>query len=229
MKKHARLSVLILCAGLSVISTAWADAATQRLEQFFKHVTSMSADFTQSIVSESQPTTQKSQGVLLMQRPGKFRWNYSKPFEQQIVADGKNLWVYDVEMEQVIVKPLDIALGNTPALLLSGNVDITEKFKVTEISQGDSKDANDKGLFWVQLEPKQEESGFEKLIMAFAGSSLQIMELKDAFGQVTRITFSNLKQNPKLDASVFDFKIPPGVDVISDSEQDRQNQKQSDR
>ena len=215
MKKHSLLVVFTLLLCLCSISNVWAESAEQRLEKFFKEVKSMSADFTQSIISESRPEIQKSQGVLKMERPGKFRWDYFSPYEQQIVADGKSLWIYDVEMEQVIVKSLDLALGNTPAVLLSGNVNIAEKFDVTEIADANS---NDKNLFWLQLVPRQEEAGFEKLLLAFSGPNLQIMELKDAFGQVTRLTFSNLIQNPKIAPSVFAFEIPPGVDVISEAE-----------
>lgn len=206
--------ILFLQLGSLNVAAASTDAAVQRLEKFFKHVKSMSADFTQAIISESRPTVEKSRGVLQMERPGKFRWNYETPYEQQIVADGKQLWIYDVEMEQVIVKNLDLALGNTPAVLLSGDATITDKFTVSEISDTNS---NGKNLYWVQLLPKQEEAGFEKLLLAFAGNNLQIMELKDAFGQVTRLTFTNLKENPVIDENVFKFKIPPGVDVIAES------------
>ena len=179
----------------------------------------MKADFSQSIVSESKPSVEKSSGVLQMERPGKFRWDYSFPFKQQIVADGRKLWIYDIEMDQVIVKPLDLVLGNTPAVLLSGNADIAEKFEVSEIT---TTSDSEKGLFWMQLSPKQEETGFEKLLLAFSGNDLRVMELKDAFGQVTRIKFSNLKQNPDIDPSVFRFVVPPGVDVIDDTSSNSQ-------
>jgi outer membrane lipoprotein carrier protein len=197
--------------------SAYADAADKKLRDFFSQIKSMKAEFSQSIVSQSKPNVEKSTGVLQMERPGKFRWDYSFPYQQQIVADGRKLWIFDIEMDQVIVKPLDLVLGNTPAVLLSGNADIAEKFDVSEIS---ATDDNDKGLFWMQLTPKQEETGFEKLLLAFNGNNLRIMELKDAFGQVTRIVFSNLEQNPEIDPSVFQFTVPPGVDVIDDTKTD---------
>jgi len=195
-------------------SSAVAGTAEQRLERFFKQVTSMRADFTQSVVGEGKRAPEKSEGVLQMQRPGKFRWEYRVPYEQQIIADGKKLWIYDVEMEQVIVKPLDLALGDTPAVLLSGGADIADKFDITEITV---EKQNDASLFWMQLVPKKQEANFEKLLLAFTGDNLKIMELKDAFGQVTRLTFSNLEQNPSIDASVFTFIPPAGVDVINDT------------
>ncbi|MGD8640062.1 MAG: outer membrane lipoprotein chaperone LolA [Gammaproteobacteria bacterium] len=211
-----KLLFFILClAFIQPVSSALASGAEQRLNQFYRQVTSMRADFTQSIISETRPNAEKSQGVLEMQRPGKFRWNYSAPYEQQIVADGKRLYIYDVEMEQVIVKPLDLALGNTPAVLLSGGANITDKFEVEEITENRESDMS---LFWLQLLPRDKDAGFEKLLLAFAGDHIKIMELKDAFGQVTRLTFSNMKLNPDIDPSVFEFKAPPGVDVINETQ-----------
>ena len=215
LKAATLLSVILI----SVLSLFWpltgstATPALERLNAFYSHVNSMSAEFTQSIISESKSSVEKSQGTLDMQRPGKFRWHYTLPYEQEIIADGKKLWIYDVEMEQVIVKPLDLVLGNTPAVLLSGNANIAEKFTIEEITE----EGGDKSLYWMQLVPKDKESGFEKLLLAFSGSDIQIMELKDAFGQVTRLTFSNLVRNPKIKASTFKFKAPKGVDVIDET------------
>ena len=194
--------------------TVFAGAAEQRLNQFFNNVKSMRAEFTQSVISNARSSVDKSQGVLQMQRPGKFHWDYKSPYEQQIVADGKKLWIYDVEMEQVIVKSMDIALGDTPAILLSGDATITDKFIVSEITENIGGDSS---LFWLQLVPKQQEASFEKLLLAFSGSNLKIMELKDAFGQITRLTFANLEQNPEINPSVFNFVAPPGVDVIDEN------------
>ncbi len=202
--------VIILLNPLSV----FAGAAEQRLNQFFNNVKSMRAEFTQTVISNARSSVDKSQGILQMQRPGKFHWDYKSPYEQQIIADGKKLWIYDVEMEQVIVKNLDLALGDTPAILLSGDATITDKFIVTEITENTGGDSS---LFWLQLVPKQQEASFEKLLLAFSGSNLQIMELKDAFGQITRLTFANLEQNPAINPSVFNFEAPPGVDVIDEA------------
>jgi len=215
MKRKRLLIFSWFLISVMIAGVVQAESATKKLQNFFSQVKSMKAEFSQSIVSESKPSIEKSSGVLQMERPGKFRWDYTFPYKQQIVADGKKLWVYDIEMEQVIVKPLDFVLGNTPAVLLSGNADIADKFDVEEITESNSQE---KGLFWMQLTPKQEESGFEKLLLAFMGNSLRTMELKDAFGQVTRINFSNMVINPSIDPAQFEFKVPKGVDVISDSE-----------
>ena len=214
MRKHFLVPLLFFMSVLIHPVHVFAGAAEQRLNQFFKQVHSMRADFTQSVISDARSSVDKSQGVLQMQRPGKFHWDYKSPYEQQIVADGKKLWIYDVEMEQVIVKSLDLALGDTPAVLLSGDATITDKFIVTQITENVGGDLS---LFWLQLVPKQEEASFEKLLLAFSGSNLQIMELKDAFGQITRLTFANLEQNPDINPSVFNFVAPPGVDVIDEA------------
>ena len=211
MKSYVVLFLLMLSVNFT--SVVFAGNAEQRLEQFFKQVQSMRADFTQTVISENRRSAEKSQGMLQMQRPGKFRWEYQTPYEQQIIANGKNLWIYDVEMEQVIVKKLDLALGDTPAVLLSGGANIADRFDVKEISvEGEGESS----LYWLQLLPKQQEASFEKLLLAFAGDNLQIMELKDAFGQIPRLTFSNLEQNPAINSSVFSFEPPAGVDVIDE-------------
>jgi len=206
--------ILALSFGQLWSTSLHADSATERMNRFFNSVTTMTADFSQSVKSENKTSPEQSTGTLQMERPGKFRWNYKKPYEQQFVADGKKLWVYDVEMEQVIVKSEDLALGNTPAILLSGNASITDKFEVTEEIHNDS---GEKEVFWVQLLPKDKDTGFEKLIMGFAGERLQFMELRDTFGQVTRLTFSNLKVNQSIDPAVFKFNIPKGIDVIDET------------
>jgi outer membrane lipoprotein carrier protein len=212
MKSYVVLFLLLLSVNFS--SVVFAGNAEQRLERFFKQVQSMRADFTQTVISENRRSAEKSQGVLQMQRPGKFRWEYQTPYEQQIIANGKKLWIYDVEMEQVIVKKLDLALGDTPAVLLSGGANIADRFDIKEISVDSEGESS---LYWLQLLPKQQEASFEKLLLAFAGDNLQIMELKDAFGQITRLTFSNLEQNPVIDSSVFSFEPPAGVDVIDEA------------
>ena len=220
MIKFRVLSFMVLgsCGLFIAATTAFADTALARLNAFFSNVTSMQANFEQIIVSDSMPSVDQSKGVLYMQRPGKFRWDYKAPYEQHIVADGNKLWIYDVDLEQVVVKPLDLVLGNTPAVLLSGDASITEKFVVTTVSEMQSGlDVKTGKLALLELRPKDKEANFEKITLAFAGDNLQMMELKDAFGQLTRLTFSNLQRNPILDSKLFEFTPPAGVDVINET------------
>lgn len=209
--KSVAVSVLLFCV-FTLSLPANAATAEDQLLAFYRDVHSMRADFTQTVTSENSTRVDKSQGVLQMKRPGKFRWDYSKPYEQQIIADGKRLWVYDVDMEQVIEKPLDAVLGQTPAILLSGNAALTDRFTISEVH---APQLNDK-FTWLKLEPKHDDAGFQVLLLAFNHSDLQEMQLVDAFGQMTRLTFSNLQRNPVIDDKVFDFVPPAGVDVISD-------------
>lgn len=197
---------LILTAGL--LSNAWAEEAPiKQLKTFLKTNASLSADFKQVSYNKAGQAAQASFGEFYLSRPGKFRWNYQKPFAQEIVSNGGKVWFYDADLEQVTVKQLDDSLGSTPALLLTGQVDIDQKFVLEE--QG-----NDDDLNWVRLSPKNEESGFKYILIGLNHGELGGMELSDNFGQLTRIYFSNIKLNPALQDSLFNFKPPKGVDVF---------------
>lgn len=187
-----------------------AGEAVERLQAFFSEKGTLRAQFVQEVQGAAFSQPEGSRGVLMMQRPGKFRWNYQAPYEQQIVADGERLWIYDMDLEQVVVKPLDEALGDTPALLLSGKGSVDERFQVRELSPTEG------GMLWVELTPKQKESGFETLRLGFQGKELLRMELKDAFGQLTRLSFSSHEHDVALPADTFRFVPPKGVDVVGD-------------
>lgn len=212
--------MLLLCrgfllAGLLASSATFSGPATDRLNTFFAEKGAMSAEFVQTVQGAAFAQPEESRGTLLMQRPGKFRWDYRLPYEQQIIADGKRLWIYDVDLEQVIVKPLDTALGDTPALLLSGDGSAAQRFDIKELS-----DRSD-GLLWVELLPKQADTGFNAVRLGFDKQHLRSMELVDGFEQVTRLLFSNVKSGIKLPADSFVFVPPNGVDVIGDTTEGR--------
>lgn len=216
MKQSYVILRVLFASFLAVtVNQAFASSGKQQLDAFYRDVKSMQAEFVQTVMSESTRRVDETRGMLRMQRPGKFRWDYQQPYEQQIVADGKKLWVYDKDMDQVIVKPLDYVLGNTPAILLSGDANLEEKFEISDY-QPESEAEQDKHFAWVLLKPKSDDSGFQQLLLGFRDNNLQQMELIDSFGQMTRLVFSSLKRNPQIDASVFNFIPPQGVDVISD-------------
>lgn len=185
------------------------EAPVQRLRAFLAKAGSLQADFNQVLVDENGIPGQKSSGVFYLQRPGKFRWDYQKPYHQEIVSSGGKVWFYDVDLEQVTAKRLNQAIGSTPALLLSGEVALERNFTIE--SQG-----TDEGLYWVKLLPKEEDSGFKYVLIGLDGESLAGMELHDNFGQLTRIYFSNVKTGMRLDRSLFEFKPPAGVDVFEE-------------
>lgn len=178
-----------------------------QLKAFLHTSASLSADFKQVSFDKAGRPAQSSFGKFYLNRPGKFRWNYEKPFEQEIVSNGGKVWFYDADLEQVTVKKLDDSLGSTPALLLTGQIDIEEKFKLEE--QG-----SDDQMKWVKLSPKNEESGFKYILIGMNAGQLGGMELSDNFGQLTRIYFSNIQINPSLNDSLFNFKAPKGIDVF---------------
>lgn len=186
-----------------------AETPVERLKKFIASADSLRADFTQVTLSESGTRSKESKGVFSLQRPGKFRWDYTEPFRQEIVSDAKKVWFYDEDLEQVTVKPVDQALGSMPALLLSGEIGLEQNFTLQQ--QG-----VDGELYWIRLIPKSEESGFKYILIGMDGDRLGGMELNDNFGQLTRIYFSNLKLNTALDASLFEFKAPEGADVFGE-------------
>jgi len=181
----------------------------ERLKNFFSDVTAVRADFIQQVLGAKKKILQETTGEMLLLRPGKFRWDYKKPYEQQIVSNGQKVWLYDVDLEQVTVKTITGALGSTPALLLSSDTPIEENFSVRELGE-------EQNLYWVELSPLQKESSFEKLVLGFDDTNLVSMELHDAFGQLTRLRFSKVERNPVIDPVQFNFVPPQDVDVIGE-------------
>ncbi len=202
----SRVSLALLALALVSLDAA-AGQARQRLDNFYDNTRTLRADFSQEVRDANERVLQQAQGVFIMQRPNRFRWDYSKPFVQQIVADGKKLWIYDTDLEQITVKPLDTALGNTPALLLSGGKPLEQSFTVTEQADSD-------GLSWVLLAPKGKDTSFESIRLGFSATGIARMELQDNLGQRTLLSFRNLQTNPTLKDKMFEFKPPAGVDVI---------------
>lgn len=189
-------------------SPARADAQA-RLEAFIQSTKGLKAQFSQTVTDKTGRKTQESTGNLFFSRPGKFRWVYQKPYNQLIVGDGKKLWIFDEDLDQVTVRKLDQALGDSPAALLAGDNDIAKLFNLKEVAGKD-------GLDWLEATPKGKEGSFEKVRLGFRGHDIQVMELKDNFGQTTLLRFSNLERNPALGASLFRFTPPKGVDILGD-------------
>lgn len=177
------------------------------LKLFLASTSSLMATFKQVTLSENNQPTKTSQGKFYLSRPGRFRWSYKKPFEQEIVSNVGKVWFYDVGLEQVTVKKMDESLGSTPALLLSGDIALEENFIIQQ--QGIDED-----LQWIKLIPKNEDSGFNYILIGLNDNVLGGMELSDNFGQLTRIYFSDVKINPSIDDKIFKFVAPEGVDVF---------------
>lgn len=200
-----RLLFILFC----LIPLSASGAATDALKVFLNQTQTVKARFAQMVLDKNLKQLQQAQGVMQFSRPGKFRWDYTKPYEQVIVGDGTRLWIYDKDLNQVTVRKLDGALGASPAALLSGSNDLERDYKLTNLGM-------DKGLDWLEAVPKNRDTVFERVRMGFGKSGLEAMELRDQFGQVTVITFADLERNPRIAADVFRFTPPKGADVISE-------------
>lgn len=198
-----------LLVSLLFASKAWAGEGTDRLQAFLDNVRTLEADFSQTLIDQRGRAVQSSSGSFMLNRPGLFRWDYRKPYEQEIVADGKRIWVYDSDLEQVTVKDQDEALGSSPAALLAGTEAVQQRFTIKELPEAE-------GLFWVELTPKQADGGFEQLRLGFGDQGLASMEMFDSLGQQTLFTFRNMIPNRPLKADLFRFQAPPGTDVIGE-------------
>jgi outer membrane lipoprotein carrier protein len=202
--------VAVSLGAFLVLAAPGAGASSlERFAEFISKTLAARGEFEQKIFDHDRKLLQESRGVLAFSRPGKFRWNYVKPYAQLIVGDGSRVWIYDEDLKQVTVKKLDQALGSTPAALLAGNNEAMRAFKLSD------KGAKD-GLEWLEALPRDKEGNFERIRMGFGSSGLEVMELFDSFGQTTVLKFESLERNPKLDPGLFRFSPPKGADVIGD-------------
>jgi len=202
-------NVLLLLAALCLSASALAESEDNELRSFFSNMQSLKADFSQQVFGPRQQLLQDSTGLVIVQRPGKFRWDYNKPFQQHIVADGKKLWLYDVDLEQISVKPQAATMGNSPASLLSDAGQLDKQFDVLKVLR--------QGRNWFELIPKQSDSGFEALFILLDDGVISQMELNDSFGQFTRLRFENVQLNKRFGSDTFRLMIPEGVDVIDET------------
>ena len=202
MKKWFCL-VLVLLA-----NTVYASGIDQ-LKAFLKDVKSLEGQFDQTVTDRNGKVTQKSTGTMQFSRPGKFRWEYAKPYKQIIVGDGQKLWLYDPDLNQVTVRKLNKAIGSSPAALLAGDTEIEKNFQLKDAGVADN-------LSWVEATPKSSESTFELVRMGFADKELAVLELKDNFGQNTTIKLAGTHVNSKFSSNTFKFTPPKDADVISE-------------
>jgi len=179
------------------------------LDAFSSGVHSLTADFKKETYAADGRLVETDTGTLALARPNRFRWTQTPPNELVLVADGKKLWSYDVDIAQVTVAPLDDTVSSSPALLLSGDRDVRDGFDVVQTETRD-------GLDWVKLVPKGGASDFASMLIGFEGKSPRRLELVDNLNGVTRIALANVVVNSELAESAFEFKVPPGVDVIGD-------------
>ena len=208
------LTAILIAAGAS---TAMADGL-KSLESFMKNVRAGRAEFTQAVTAPpkqgQEVRTKVSSGSFEFQRPGKFRFNYVKPFEQLIVADVKTLWLYDADLNQVTQRAQAQVLGQTPAALIAAAPDLRALQADFALQAAPDKD----GLQWVNATPKSKDGQLQSVRIGFKpadkGDELAVLEILDSFGQRSVLSFSGFQVNPSLPADSFQFKPPAGADVL---------------
>ena len=203
------ISLFIFTASTAV--PVYAQSSVDHLKRFLGEVTAYSAEFDQVVLDENLRQIDEAGGTLTIMRPGRFRWDYYPPAEQQIIGDGEKVWIYDLELRQVMVRDQQSSLGQTPAILLAGeNVNLRNYTLEDRGQQG--------AVQWVKIIPHSESSGFDDIQVGFVDSALSVMVLVDGLGQTTRISFKNGSENQPLPLDQFDFIPPEGVDVIDETQ-----------
>jgi outer membrane lipoprotein carrier protein len=204
MRKLILAGLLLLLPGM-----AGAQQSVEALKNLLNQTTTAKARFTQVVLDKNRKQLQQASGTMEFARPGRFRWEYNKPYEQTIVGDGSRVWIYDKDLNQVTVRKLDRALGASPAALLAGSNEIEKSYALKATgSEG--------GLDWLEATPRTQDTAFQRVRLGLSKGGLEAMELNDQFGQTTIIKFSDLQRNVKLAPESFKFTPPKGADVISE-------------
>ena len=202
------LLFVITCSAANVAAQSSVDEMGEMLvHHFLTDVTTMQGSFEQSLIDADGTVVEVTSGTLEIERPVRFRWSYSEPYEQWLIADGLNVWSYDLDLQQVTVKPQRDALANTPALLLGGAKDALAQFNFGGTTV-------DEVTTWVRLEPKNENSGFKRIELGFIDGKLMRMMFFDNLQQTTLIALHDVTINEPIDAARFEFSAPDGVDVV---------------
>jgi outer membrane lipoprotein carrier protein len=206
-RAHFTILTLLLAASVASSQSTTDDLGIKLVNDFVKNVITLESDFEQSLIDAEGTIVDRTSGTLEIERPTRFRWSYSDPYEQWLIADGRNIWSYDLDLEQVTVKPQVKALANTPALLLGGSEDALQQFEFggTTIEEFTT---------WVRLDPKDKSSGFDRVELGFIDGELRRMVFFDNLEQTTLVALSNVKLNEPIDEERFIFTVPDGVDVV---------------
>ena len=179
------------------------------LEDFFVKVRTLQADFHQVVLDEDLAPLQETSGRMWLARPGRFRWSYGQPVEQEVLADGLRLWVYDVGLEQVVVRNQSKSLGNTPAALLAGGDKPGDSYLIEYLGKQGA-------ISWITLFPKDSSAPFSQIQLGFENGDLRLVQMLDQLDQITRLRFDNVIVNDRLPQGLFRLNLPAGVDVIQE-------------
>ena len=196
---------VVVLAALWLVSSA-VSAAPATLAEYFRGVTTLRAHFVQTVQGTVSDRVQKTEGVLAVHRPDRFYLEYTAPYRQLYVADGKKIWAYDEDLEQVTIHRQAGRLQNTPALILTQPEKLSDNYRIVR------REKDDNVVF--ELSPRDPNSQFEMISLGFRDTQLVLMELRDALGQTTLLSFTRLQLNPIIDDARFRFTPPEGVDII---------------
>jgi len=214
-KSLVYIGLVSLTILMSTVIASSANASEAMLKRFLSEVNTLQADFRQRIVDENGSTLEIKSGIFSLSRPGKFRWNYANddedyPLGQQIISDGKLITIYEPDLESANQRSMQNAIEQVPTLVLvQSGASLEKNFTIQDFGLTD-------GLTWVSLKPRNEDAGYQGLMVGFAKQVLTSIVLTDLLGNETHLAFLNVKSNTKLDRSLFKFKPADGVDVVSE-------------
>ncbi|MBU6212059.1 MAG: outer membrane lipoprotein chaperone LolA [Gammaproteobacteria bacterium] len=203
---QSRVMAALVMAAMLCVPVAFTQTPSA-LDRYLDGLTSWQAEFAQTVVDSRGKQRVAETGRFIVRRPGQFRWETGSGPAQSMVADGRNLWFYDRDLEQVTVKPVRTALTATPAMLLVGGVNLREYFEITTLPKSI-------GLDWVAVKPRGADAEFRSARLGFASNDLRRMEIEDKLGQKTLLVFSKTLRNAALAADTFVFQSPPDADLI---------------
>ncbi|HSG96821.1 MAG TPA: outer membrane lipoprotein chaperone LolA [Woeseiaceae bacterium] len=205
--------ILLLIAGLFLAGQAalgqndMDDAGQRLVDNFLINIVTLQGRFEQAQINAEGEVVERLSGTLELERPGKFRWSYAEPYEQQLVADGLNIWSYDVDLAQVTVKPQAEALANTPALLLGGDASALDQFRFDGVTV-------ETETTWVRMIPVDTSSGFERMELGVLGGQLMRMVFFDNLEQRTLVSLYDVVTNEPIAAERFAFELPDDADLV---------------
>lgn len=210
MKKMMHLGASLLLVMSTQVIAEETDAAAN-LTKSLENIQTFKAHFEQKIRGVDGENVSKSAGEMMVRRPGKFYWKSQSPDAVLVVADGKHLWTYDIDLSQVTKQELNQALGNTPASLLAGSVvNLKDSFKIATAKKNQCRGSDECYV----LNPLSKETAVADIIIGFAKGKLHEIRMHDSLGQDVYTQFTKVQLNPDLESKIFDFKPPKGVDVI---------------
>ncbi|WP_410498737.1 outer membrane lipoprotein chaperone LolA [Chitinibacter sp. S2-10] len=199
------LSLLTVWLLLLTSPAAHADSIAD-LQKYLKETKTLSASFNQTVKKKSGKPEQSS-GQFQLLRPGKFKWIYVHPYNQDIISNGQQIWLYDHDLAQVTIKAANNALESSPAAILSGENNLNQRFELQSLPEKN-------GIKWVALTPKSKDTSFSQIRIGLINGALDRMELDDHFNQTTIINLSKIQRNQAIAPQTFNFTPPAGVDII---------------